>query len=62
MSVESKQPSVRADSVLEAALALASLGTPIIPVNGKIPMIKDWPANASTDPSQLRSWFGEVAP
>ncbi len=41
----------------EHALALAKLGWPLFPVNGKRPTIKDWPNRATTDPTQVAEWW-----
>lgn len=40
-----------------AALNYAARGWRVLPVAGKIPTLKDWPAKASTDPEQIRAWW-----
>jgi hypothetical protein len=46
--------------MLDAALWWASQGFRVLPLvpNGKVPAVKDWPARATTDDVQLRTWFG----
>ena len=47
----------------------ATFGIPQTPLKGKAPFLQNWPAKASTDPSQIRAWaveyqgcnFGSVA-
>ncbi|MER9596082.1 DUF3631 domain-containing protein [Mesorhizobium sp. M0244] len=54
--------------VLAAALDYAAAGFPLLPISWnpktgkKTPCIKDWPKLASTDPDQIRHWFGEQFP
>lgn len=49
-------------SKLDAALQLAAAGFYLFPmrfIDGKkIPAIKGWPEKATTDPEQIRKWFG----
>jgi len=55
-----KQGAASADSgsILAAALEYARRGWPILPVSqAKQPFIKAWPTAASTDESQVRSWW-----
>lgn len=42
---------------LSAALGYAARGWRVLPVNGKIPIIRDWPAMATTVPEQIRTWW-----
>ncbi len=44
-------------AVLDAALAYASHGWPVLPVDGKRPVLPNWPAAASTDPHVIRGWW-----
>lgn len=44
-------------SKLGAALAYARAGLPVFPCRGKLPCIKDWPNQATTDEAQVRAWF-----
>jgi len=45
--------------ILAASLAYAALGWPVLPVQprGKRPILRDWPAAASTDPATIRAWW-----
>jgi len=45
--------------MLRAALDLAKAGWRVIPLNGKVPVIEDWPHEATTDPSVIRGWWRE---
>jgi hypothetical protein len=42
---------------LEAALAYASAGFAVLPLDGKKARIKDWPARASTDVAVVAEWW-----
>lgn len=42
---------------LTAALCYAKQGFPIVPLNGKIPRIKNWPNKASTNENEIRAWM-----
>jgi len=42
---------------LKAALIYAELGWHVIPVNGKRPVIKNWPNSASINKNQIQQWF-----
>src|SRR4051812_47708370 len=44
-------------TLYDHACELAALGWPVFPVNGKIPLIKNWPELASTDCEQLQKWW-----
>lgn len=46
-------------SIVEAALGYASRGWRVVPLGGKIPLIKEWTANASTDIDTIAAWFHE---
>jgi len=43
--------------MLRAALKLAEAGWRVIPLNGKVPVIPDWPNEATTDPDVIREWW-----
>ena len=46
------------ENLLDSAISLAeNFGWRLIPVNGKKPIIRDWPNNASNDPAQLKKWW-----
>jgi putative DNA primase/helicase len=42
---------------LSGALTYAEKGWSVVPLNGKIPIVNDWPNQASTDPDQIRTWW-----
>lgn len=46
-------------SNLDAAILYGMLGWRVIPLvpNGKNPIIKNWPVEASCDPDVIESWF-----
>ena len=46
-----------AQTMVNAALELARYGWRVHPVNGKKPILPDWPALASTDPETIREWW-----
>lgn len=46
-------------SVLAAALWYARCEWPVLPLQGKIARLPDWPHAASTDPAQLNRWFSQ---
>jgi hypothetical protein len=47
-------------SPLEGALWMAATyQIPQIPLNGKAPFFTEWPAKASTDPTQIRAWWDQ---
>jgi putative DNA primase/helicase len=46
-------------SLLEAALRYGRKGFPVLPVNGKHPLVKDWPDVATADPKQIREWWAK---
>jgi len=52
--------SINNSQLLKAALGYAQRGWPMFPVKPgeKIPAIKDWPNSATTDPEQIRTWWG----
>jgi len=50
----SKEPSLLAE-----ALRLAELGFRVIPISGKVPLIKDWPHVASNERSKIERLFGK---
>jgi hypothetical protein len=43
----------------EGAKFMASMGVPQTPLNGKIPFMKDWPNNATTDFTKIDAWYAE---
>lgn len=46
-------------SIVEAALSYAARGWCVVPLNGKVPFLEDWPRVASTDIDTIHSWFHE---
>jgi hypothetical protein len=45
-------------SLLPSALEYAKrFGWHVLPVAGKIPIVRDWTSKASTDPEQIRTWW-----
>jgi Bifunctional DNA primase/polymerase, N-terminal/Protein of unknown function (DUF3987)/Primase C terminal 1 (PriCT-1) len=44
-------------SITQAALDLAASGYRVIPLDGKVPYLKDWPNRASTNPDEIGGWF-----
>lgn len=45
-------------SLLQAALDYAAKGWPVFPVGrNKVPLIKDWPNKASTNPTRISHWW-----
>jgi hypothetical protein len=44
-------------SMIEAASLYADLGLAVIPLDGKIPMFKNWPEVATKDHSVIRQWW-----
>ncbi len=44
-------------TLLAAALGYAERGWPVLPVAGKAPVLRDWPRNATTDSTTIRSWW-----
>ena len=46
-------------SIVETAFLYAKRGWRVVPLNGKIPLIKEWTINASTDIDVIQSWFHE---
>jgi hypothetical protein len=49
----------RPEALAEAAAFYAGIGWPVFPVEagGKVPMVKDWPNRASTDPGVVAAWW-----
>ena len=45
--------------LIEAAFQYATMGWPVIPVNGKKPFIKEWPEKASDDPATIKKWLSQ---
>lgn len=43
--------------MVEEALKCAGMGWRVLPVNGKVPLVKDWPRLASTDETTIRQWW-----
>lgn len=41
----------------EAALAVAEQDRPVVPLDGKKPVLHNWPEEASTDPRQIARWW-----
>lgn len=47
------------DRMLKQALALASRGFRVHPLEGKRPILKGWPQQATTDADRVREWWSE---
>lgn len=47
--------------MLRAALELAEAGWRVIPLNGKVPVIENWPNEATVDRAVIRGWWRENA-
>lgn len=45
--------------MMKAALDLAAARWRVIPLNGKVPVITDWPTRATTDPDVIRAWWAD---
>lgn len=43
-----------ASAMLTEALKCAGVGWRVLPVNGKVPLVKNWPIVATTDETTLR--------
>ena len=52
-------PSGNSTALLDAALGYAKRGWPGFPCKGgaKLPLIKDWPNRATTDPDTIKQWY-----
>lgn len=48
-------------TLLKNALQLAAQGYPVFTVSGKVPLIKEWPEQATTEPAQVEA-FWQAAP
>lgn len=46
-------------TLLQNALELAAKNYPVFPVNGKVPLIKEWPEQATTEPAQVEAYWQE---
>lgn len=46
-------------TIVEAAFSYARRGWRVVPLNGKIPLVKEWTVNASTDIEKIQEWFHE---
>ena len=46
--------------IVSVALTYAEKGWSVVPLNGKIPILNDWPTRASTDPDQIQAWWGQT--
>lgn len=46
-------------SIIDVAFEYARRGWRVVPLNGKIPLIKEWTLNASTDIDTIQGWFHE---
>ncbi len=46
-------------SIVDVALGYAQRGWRVVPLSGKVPLIKEWTANASVDVDVIHDWFRE---
>lgn len=44
-------------TLLQNALELAAKDYPVFPVNGKVPLIKEWPEQATTESAQVEVFW-----
>lgn len=53
------QATITGEELLEAALTYASMGMKVIPLreHGKIPILDQWPEQATSDPNTIRKWW-----
>ena len=49
------------NACLSASFGYAARGWRVLPVKGKIPLLKDWPNRATTNPDTIRSWWAQWA-
>jgi|GEM_PF-2896351 len=60
MSAQIAKRPKNVNSRLSAALGYATkLRWYVVPCNGKVPLIKDWPKRASKNPEQIKRWWRE---
>lgn len=49
----------KAESILAAAFGYARRGWRVVPLNGKVPLVKEWTVAASIDIDTISAWFQE---
>ncbi|MEO7859652.1 MAG: bifunctional DNA primase/polymerase, partial [Nitrospirales bacterium] len=45
------------NSLLSTAVSYTRRGWRLLPLNGKVPVLREWPSLATTDPDEIRKWL-----